>query len=184
MIAAVANQIFESCGIPQAAFLVATAEDYKNGRIDFDHVEATLGFPLFVKPANAGSSVGVSRTSSKEELKSALETAFRYDRKAVLEEEVVGLEAEISVVGNEAPKASLAGTFLTKRSFFDYYAKYLDSELVRQIPMDLPEEESAALRQVAVDAYVATGCRGFARVDVFIRDSDRALLVNEINLPE
>lgn len=176
---AVTNQMLTVHHVDQGKYYILNSD--LGEATPYDAIEDHLGYPVFVKPSNAGSSIGINRARNREELIAALKEAFRYDRKVVIEEEVVGMEVQVSVVGNADPRATLPGACITDRDFFDYYAKYQDKTLQYLIPVPLSPEETAALQETAIRAYKATGCSGFARVDIFIRDGDRRFLVNEIN---
>lgn len=176
------NEILELNNIPQAKYFVVTKNRYYRSE-DKESIISNIfdkcGEEVYVKPASNGSSIGVSKATRKNIIE-ALDEAFKYDTKVLVEEEMKGIELEISVVGNDNPKASLAGSYMTQREIFDYTAKYLDKNLVRNVPHKLTPSEEQMVRQLAIDAYVATGCRGFARVDIFM-DKDSNFFVNEIN---
>jgi D-alanine-D-alanine ligase len=144
-------------------------------------VEANIGYPAFVKPANGGSSVGVSRAESREDMGPALRLAFDYDDKAVVEAAVNGREVEVSVLGNEYPEASVAGEVVPDRTFYDYASKYADDSATRLvIPADLPEDVSQRVRDLALRTYQVMGCEGYARVDFFVT-GDGSVIANEVN---
>jgi len=144
-------------------------------------------YPLFVKPANAGSSVGISKVKQKEGLPEALNVAFAEDNKAVVEEAIVGREIEVAVLGNEDPQASCIGEILSANEFYDYVAKYDNIGSVTSIVTDLPDSLQEQIRQTAVSIYEIMGCRGLARVDFFLKEgpsggyNDGELVFNEIN---
>lgn len=176
------NQILELNNLPQAKYYVLTKHRYlrdedKNSIIS--NIFDKCGDNVYVKPASSGSSIGVSK-ATKENIIDALEEAFKYDNKILIEEEMEGIELEVSVIGNQNPKASLAGSYSTQREIFDYTAKYLDKDLVRNVPHKLSESVQNKVRELALDSYIATGCEGFARVDIFM-DNNNNLYVNEIN---
>jgi D-alanine-D-alanine ligase len=142
---------------------------------------ARLGFPMFVKPANLGSSVGISKAKSIEELSAGIAVAAEFDRKIVVEAAVpAAREIECSVLGNDAPEASLPGEILPSREFYDYEAKYLE-ESKDLIPAPLDEATTAEVRRLAVEAFLAVDCAGFARVDLLLSRDDGRVYVNEIN---
>lgn len=173
----VMKRLLRDAHVPIGKFLVFGRTD----KISFAAVNKTLGMPLFVKPANLGSSVGISKVSKPNEFASALREAFRYDNKIVIEEFIAGREIECSVLGNEKPIASLPGEIIVNRDFYSYDAKYLDAEGARlQIPAKLPAQVTKNLRAMAIRAYQALCCEGMARVDFFVQ-SDGRVLVNEIN---
>lgn len=149
--------------------------------LDLDDVVAELGLPLFVKPANLGSSVGVSKAHDKGELRPALEEAFRYDNKVLIEAFVDGREVELAVLGNEDPIVSVPGEILPQHEFYSYEAKYLDEKgAVLQIPADLSEAEIKTAQDLAVRTFQVLCCEGMARADFFYR-TDGVFMVNEIN---
>lgn len=176
---AIAKTLLAASGIHVAEGLTFSKQDI--AQIDYDDVVEKLGTPLFIKPANQGSSVGVNKVTTKNEFKTAIKEAFAYDHKLIIEEAIVGREIEVSVLGNEEPIASLPGEILPKTSFYSYESKYIDetgAELA--IPADLPEEIIKDLQRVAVSAFKALQCEGLARVDFFLTDDGR-IYVNEIN---
>ena len=144
-------------------------------------------FPLFVKPANAGSSVGITKVKTLSELPKALEVAFAEDAKAVIEEAIVGREIEVAVLGNEDPQASCIGEIEAANEFYDYEAKYDNIGSETSIVDDLPPELENEIRETAVSIYQILGCRGLARVDFFLKAGpsggydDGELVFNEIN---
>ncbi|MBC8570980.1 D-alanine--D-alanine ligase family protein [Zongyangia hominis] len=151
----------------------------------FDEIEAriekNLGYPVFVKPANAGSSVGISKARDKDSLKAALEKAFVHDRKVIVEEAVVGDEVECAVLGNDDPFVSVVGEIVPEADFYDYDAKYKDGTTALYIPARIEPEVAQEIRRTARQAFLALHCAGFARVDFFVRKSDRKVLLNEPN---
>ena len=177
---AVTNTLADAAGIPGAKWSAFTKTEYCNGNVDFAPIVEKLGFPIFVKPANAGSSVGISKAHNMEELKIALDVAFQNDYKAVLEETLVGREIECAVMGNSEPIASCIGEILPTAEFYDYEAKYIDNSTGLAIPADLPEEISEKVRKAAIHAYKTMGCEGCSRVDFFLSE-DGTCYLNEIN---
>ncbi len=177
---AVTNTLADAAGIAGAKWSAFTKTEYYSGNVNLDPIIEKLGFPIFVKPANAGSSVGISKAHNLEELKVALDVAFENDYKAVLEETLVGREIECAVMGNENPVASCIGEILPTAEFYDYEAKYIDNSTGLAIPADLPEEVSEKVRKAAVHAYKTMGCEGCSRVDFFLAD-DGTCYLNEIN---
>ncbi|MEP7199801.1 MAG: D-alanine--D-alanine ligase family protein [Chloroflexota bacterium] len=145
-------------------------------------VEAHLPYPVFVKPANLGSSVGVSKARDRTELATAISVACAYDRKILVEQGVVAREVECSVLGNDQPIVSVVGEVRTKRrDFYDYVAKYTDGEADLIIPADLPTTQADAVRVLALRAYRAIDCAGMARADFFIERESERIFVNELN---
>jgi D-alanine-D-alanine ligase len=142
---------------------------------------AHLGFPVFVKPANLGSSVGISKAHNREELQRAIELAAQYDRKIIVERGIIGRELECAVLGNEAPEASLPCEILPSREFYDYEDKYLLDRAQTKVPADLPPAKTDELRRLAVACYRAVECEGMGRVDFLLEAATDKLYINEIN---
>jgi D-alanine-D-alanine ligase len=140
-----------------------------------------LPFPMFVKPANLGSSVGISKAHDEKELEAAFAFAKQFDRKVIVERAITGRELECSVLGNAAPMASLPCEILPSREFYDYEDKYLLDMARTQVPADLPAERTDELRRLAVECYRAVECEGMARVDFFLEQDTNRLYINEIN---
>ncbi|MFC5699999.1 D-alanine--D-alanine ligase family protein [Cohnella faecalis] len=143
-------------------------------------VEDAIGYPCYVKPASLGSSIGISRCDTREQLLDGVAEAFRFDRKIVVEKDADAREIQVAVLGNDAPLVSLPGEFIQEKAFFDFDAKYVDGKLRMSIPADLPESVSRQIRQNAVLAFEAVNGSGLARVDFFVTKDGRVLL-NEIN---
>ena len=146
-----------------------------------DRVERALRYPMFVKPANLGSSVGVSKAHDRSELQLGLQEAARYDAKVLVEQGVDARELEVAVLGNAAPEASVVGEILPAAEFYDYRAKYLDSGSRAVIPADIPSEVAEEVRRLAVRAFQAIDAAGLARVDFFLERTGGRLYLNEIN---
>jgi D-alanine-D-alanine ligase len=146
-----------------------------------DAIRERLPFPMFVKPANLGSSVGISKAHNAAELEAALALAAQYDRKIIVERGIEGRELECSVLGNESPIASLPCEILPSKEFYDYEDKYLLDKAQTQVPADLPMERTDELRRLAVECYRAVECEGMARVDFLLESATDKLYINEIN---
>jgi D-alanine-D-alanine ligase len=143
--------------------------------------ENPFGYPVFVKPARLGSSVGITKAHDEEELRAAVALAFRHDEKVLVEEFVDGTEVEVGVLGNRQPVASLVGEIdVTNNEWYDYSAKYDEGEMDLIVPARIAAEQAARVQELAVQAFVATECEGMARVDCFVR-ADGEVLVNELN---
>jgi D-alanine-D-alanine ligase len=147
---------------------------------DRARAENPFGYPVFVKPARLGSSVGISKARSPEELRAGLDLAFHHDEKVLIEEFVSGVEVECSVLGNERPIASIPGEIVPGSDWYDYSAKYDEGGMELIVPPRLPEDQVRRVQDVCVQAFVATECEGMARVDCFVRE-DGEVLVNELN---
>ena len=173
----VMKRLLRDAKINIADFEVCFSADEAN----FKRAKEKFGVPFFVKPANLGSSVGVSKVKTERDFATAIKAAFKFDNKVIVEEAIVGREIECSVLGNNEFKASIPGEILPVRDFYSYEAKYIDSEGARlDIPADLSDLEIEAVQEIAVKAYKALCCQGLARVDVFLQE-DGQIIVNEIN---
>jgi len=148
---------------------------------DVSEACARLPFPMFVKPANLGSSVGISKAHDRKELEAAVALAAQYDRKIIVERGIAGRELECSVLGNQAPVASLPCEILPSREFYDYEDKYLLDRAQTQVPADLPPEKTEEVRRLAVECYRAVECEGMARVDFLLEAATGRIYINEIN---
>ena len=176
------KRVFRGAGLPVAPFITFRRDAWEGHPADVEQaVTHSLGFPCFVKPANGGSSVGISKVNHPTELRPALDLAFSLDRKAIVEQGVAARELECSVLGNDDPIASVVGEVAPTREFYDYEAKYHDDSTRLIIPANIPDAVSAKVRALAVQAFQAIDCAGMARVDFFYQPSDGAVLVNEIN---
>ncbi len=173
------KRLLRDAGIPIANFIVAHKSRRKS--YQFTNISRSLGLPLFVKPANLGSSVGISKVRDEREFERAVDSAFDYDNKILFEEAIVGDEIECSVLGNEEPMASLPGRVIPLKEFYSYEAKYIDEEGARlEIPADLDKATTKRVQKIAVEAFTALCCEGMARVDTFLTPKGE-ILVNEIN---
>jgi D-alanine-D-alanine ligase len=150
-------------------------------RLDISAALGRLAFPVFVKPANLGSSVGISKAHNAAELQAAVEMAALYDRKVIVERTIVGRELECAVLGNEEPVASLPCEILPSREFYDYDDKYLLDKAGTRVPADLPAAVTAELQRLAVECYRAVECAGMGRVDFLLEEATGQLYINEIN---
>jgi len=142
---------------------------------------ATLPFPLFVKPANLGSSVGISKVHNARELEAAFALAGQFDHKIIVERGIIGREFECAVLGNQSPMASLPCEILPSRDFYDYEDKYLLDKAQAKLPADLPSEKTEEMRRLAVECYRAVECEGMGRVDFLMENASGKLFLNEIN---
>lgn len=172
----VMKRLLRDAGIPVGKFLAIKA----NERITFQDAEKNLGLPLFVKPANMGSSVGINKVGNEDEFEKALDEAFKFDSKVIIEEFIPGREIECAVLGNDNPVASTPGEIITNQEFYSYDAKYVDEGSVAEIPAKIPDEVTKKIKDLAVKTFKALNCEGMSRVDFFLK-SDGTILVNEIN---
>ncbi len=179
---AVTNAVADAFGIEQAKWCAINQYEYtENGDAMLDDAIEKLGFPIFVKPANAGSSVGISKAHNKDELVKAMEIALKEDKKAVLEEFIDGFEVECAVMGNNRPVAAEVGQIIAAAEFYDFDAKYNNPQSELHIPAEIPEEKRNQVREYAIKAYKALSCEGMARVDFFVTRDDGRVLLNEVN---
>jgi D-alanine-D-alanine ligase len=175
------KELFVRAGLEVAPFFFATKHQWaETPKQIVQSVEQSFPYPVFVKPANGGSSVGVGKVRSREDLGDAMSAAFRIDRKVLVEAAVHGREVECGVLGNDDPEASPIGEVVPGGEFYDYAAKYIDDSARLIAPADLPEETAEELREAAITAFQAIAGEGFARVDFFLPDGE-APIVNEIN---
>ncbi len=173
----VMKRLLRDAGVAIAKFRVVRETDI----LSYAEVTAELGEPFFVKPANLGSSVGVSKVEDEKDYKKAVAEAFRYDRKIVIEERIEGREIECSVLGNYDPIASVPGEVISSHDFYSYEAKYIDEHgAVLKIPAELPKETIKKIQDVAIKTFHILECAGMARVDFFLKKNNE-VIVNEIN---
>jgi len=173
------KRAFAACGLATPRS-VALREDGVT-KADLDRCEELLGYPCFVKPANLGSSVGVSKAVDRPGLEEAVEIALRFDEWILVEEGIAGREIEVAVLGDRPPEASLPGEIVPGADFYTYEDKYLDDSAELRAPTDLDPERTAEVRRLAVAAFEACRCEAMARVDFFLEDPGRGFLVNEVN---
>jgi len=175
----VMKRLLRDAGIPIGRFVTLTA--LTRDKYSYKELSHTLGKVLFVKPANLGSSVGISKVRNEKEYRNAVELALGYDLKVVVEEEIRGREIECAVLGNEEPKASIPGEIIPHTDFYSYEAKYIDDDGAGlEIPAKLPAHIVKKVQEIAIATFKTLECLGMARVDVFLTD-DEKILVNEIN---
>ena len=179
---AVTHSLLSSADIEQAHYLWFYADRFDAAPDTIKNkIQARLDFPVFVKPSNAGSSVGVSKVERLEDLDQAIRKAAREDKKVVVEEGITGQEVEVAVLGNRDCDASIVGEIGASAQFYDYDDKYINGTSQLYIPARIPQEVSEKIRQTAVRAYRLLGCSGLARVDFFVTAGDNRVILNEIN---
>ncbi|MES3713803.1 D-alanine--D-alanine ligase [Staphylococcus ureilyticus] len=177
----VMKQLFAHRGLPQlpyVSFLRSEYQKYENNILKLVHDK--LEYPVFVKPANLGSSVGISKCNDEEELKQGIEEAFQFDRKLVIEQGINAREIEVAVLGNDYPETTWPGEVVKDVAFYDYKAKYKDGKIKLDIPADLNDDVKMTLRNMAVEAFKATDCSGLLRADFFVTE-DNQIFINETN---
>jgi D-alanine-D-alanine ligase len=177
----VMKNIFAQAGLAQVNYVAFIRSEWEKAKTDaYQTVENELGYPCFVKPANLGSSVGISKCTNRAELEAAFAEAFQFDRKVIIEEGVIAREVEVAVLGNDEPRCSVAGEIVPKKDFYDYKAKYEDESTVLIIPADIKKEEYAQIQETAIKAFKALDCSGLVRADFFLTKDGKAL-INEVN---
>ncbi len=179
------KMVFAQAGLPQVNYMaVNRAQVWSNPCIYpqlCDDIEATLGYPCFIKPANLGSSVGIAKARTRTQLEAALDSAASYDRRLIVEAGVVAREVECAVLGNDQPQASVVGEITYQSDFYDYETKYTEGKADLLIPALLPESISAKIREMAVQAFTAIDGAGLARVDFLYVEATGNIFINEIN---
>jgi D-alanine-D-alanine ligase len=179
---AMAKVVFAQAGLPQVPYLVVRERAW---RADPDRVAAEVAgrftFPVFVKPSRLGSSIGISKAKTLDDLAPAMEAALAHDAKVLVEQAVSARELECGVIGNDAPEASLVGEVVPGNEFYDFEAKYLDESLQLLIPAPVADRVAGQVRDLAVRAFQALGCEGLARVDFFYEEASNGVLLNEVN---
>jgi len=180
---AIAKVLFQQAGLQVAPYQVLTRRDWETDKqgVLVGLERALNGYPLFVKPANLGSSVGISKARNREDLAAALAEAARFDRRLVVEAGVSGREIEVSVLGNDNPTASVPGQIIPGNEFYDYNDKYFDNRSSARIPADIPPDLAEEFRRQAVIAFRAIDGAGMARVDFFLEHETDRILINEVN---
>ena len=189
-----AKIVFDKAEIPQANYAYVKAEEGKYTYVhqNFDEeilnleqisqkIEEKLGFPVFVKPSNSGSSVGINKAENIEELKKAIEYASKYDTKILIEEEIIGREVECAVLGNTEVKATCVGEILPAEDFYTFDAKYNNAQSRVIIPAEIAAEKQEEIKKLAIKAFKAVDGKGLSRVDFFIRKDNNKVYINEIN---
>ncbi|MBH8561407.1 D-alanine--D-alanine ligase [Nostoc sp. CENA67] len=176
---------FEQAGLPQVKYKALTRAQIWSNPCVFpklcDEIEETLGYPCFVKPANLGSSVGIAKVRSRQELEAALDNAAGYDRRIIVEAGVVAREVECAVLGNEPAQASVVGEITFDSDFYDYETKYTEGKADLVIPAAIPDAVSRQIQDMALQAFAAVDAAGLARVDFFYVEATGEILINEIN---
>jgi len=174
--------VVDNAGVTQAAWKLVRSDEAEE-RMDrvLDALEAQFAYPMFVKPAGTGSSVGVSKAAGREALREALLTAGAYDKKILVEEFIHGREVEVAVMGNDSPVASICGEIDSGADFYDYDSKYVTDTSTAYIPARIPEDVAEQVREAAVKVYSVIGCQGLSRVDFFVTYEGNRVVFNEIN---
>ena len=175
------KNIFAHAGLEQVNYVWFLRSTW---RVDpeavYKKVEAEIGYPCFVKPANLGSSVGINKCDNREELVKGITEAFKYDRKIIVEEGVQAREIEIALLGNDEPECSICGEIVPKKEFYDYEAKYIEGDTELIIPAEITSSEYEEIKKMAIRAFKALDCSGLVRADFFLKE-DGTILINEVN---
>lgn len=178
----VMKRLFRQAGLLTPMCLCVRRNQWRNDELCvLGQIEQMLDYPMFTKPANSGSSIGIRKVHGPKELPECLAEAFGYDRKVLVEEGIAGRELECSVLGNHSPRASVVGEIIPGGEFYDYEQKYLKDSTRFMVPAELPTEVSEEVRRVAIAAFRACECEGLARVDFFYEERTGRVLVNELN---
>jgi D-alanine-D-alanine ligase len=176
------KSILHERGLPVVPYLIITEREWQeNSRNVLGRIQENIRLPFFVKPSNLGSSVGISKVKTMKATAAALETAFRYDGKILVEKGIQGREIECSVIGNDVPEASLPGEVIPFREFYDYEDKYIEGKTTFVIPVRLSRQTIERIRRLAAAAFKALDVSGLARVDFFLEDGSNRLYINELN---
>ena len=172
---------FSAAGLSSARAITVRGADWERRRAEILDQACRLGFPSFTKPANLGSSVGISRCIDADAVAAGIDLALQFDTKALVEEGIRGREIECAVLGNDDPEASVCGEIIPGREFYDYEAKYVEPSSKTIVPADLPEDVSTLIRSYSIAAFRAVEAAGLARVDFFYDQAGRGVVINEIN---
>jgi D-alanine-D-alanine ligase len=176
---------FAQAGLAQVKYMAVTRDQVYSNPCIFpklcDEIESQLGYPCFIKPANLGSSVGISKAKNRQELEKALDEAASFDRRIIVEAGVKAREVECAVLGNDQPQASVIGEITFNSDFYDYETKYTDGKADLIIPADLPPEIASQIQEMAIKAFLAVDGAGLGRLDFFYVEETGAILINEIN---
>lgn len=179
---AVSKTLFKMKNLPVVQHLILFESDWKNQRKTvLSNIKKEFRLPFYVKPSNLGSSVGITKVKDFAQSEAALEKAFEYDRKILVEEGIVGREFECSVLGNDNPCVSLPGELISSREFYDYKDKYIEGKTSFIIPADLPPPDIKEIQRISLEAFKVIDCSGMARVDFFMEEKTGRIILNEIN---
>ena len=179
---AMAKTLFSLKNLPVPKHLILLESDWtKDPQTHLSRIKDYFQIPFFVKPANLGSSIGITKVKDRAHCSQAITEAFRYDRKILIEEGIQGRELECSVLGNDDPRPSLPGELIPFREFYDYRDKYQDGKTSFVIPAELPQPISEEIQRISIEAFKAIDCSGMARVDFFCEEKTNRVLLNEIN---
>ncbi|KHD37200.1 D-alanine--D-alanine ligase [Clostridium acetobutylicum] len=174
--------VLEHFNVKQADYVVVHAHEYKTSKEEIiKEIENKLGYAVFIKPSNSGSSVGITKAHNRKELEAGLEEAMKYDRKILVEEALNAREIEVAVLGNEEPKAAIPGEIVPAKEFYDYEAKYENAASKLLIPANLSNEDLEKIKNIAIEVYKALDCSGMSRVDFLVDKNTTEMYLNEVN---
>lgn len=178
----ICKKVFSQIGLPQVNYTYTSKWAFNiDSEKELNDIESKLDYPIFVKPANMGSSVGISKATNREELLKGIKEALKYDTRIVLEQGIDAREIEVAVLGNDEVKASIAGEIKPGKDFYDYEDKYINGVSVCEIPANISEENMENIRKMAVEAFKGIDGKGLSRVDFFIDKNSGEIFINEIN---
>ena len=178
----ICKRIYSDIGLPQVNYCETSRWSFNNNEdLELDKIENDLEYPIFVKPANLGSSVGISKATNRKELLEGIKEALKYDSRIVLEQGIEAREIEVAVLGNEDVKASIAGEIKPAKDFYDYEDKYINGASTYDIPAKISESQMDDIRKMAIKAFKALDGKGLSRVDFFIDKNSGEIFINEIN---
>ena len=178
----ICKKVFSQIGLPQVDYTYTNKWEFNiNKDQELDKIEEKLNYPIFVKPANLGSSVGISKAINREELLVGIEEALKYDSRIVLEKGINAREIEVAVIGNGEVKASIAGEIKPAKDFYDYEDKYINGTSTYDIPANIKAEDMEDIRRMAIEAFKGIDGKGLSRVDFFIDKDSGEIFINEIN---
>ena len=178
----ICKKVFSQIGLPQVDYTYTTKWEFnKNKEEELNKIEDKLNYPIFVKPANLGSSVGISKATNREELLDGIKEALKYDSRIVLEQGIDAREIEVAVLGNEDVKASIAGEIKPAKDFYDYEDKYINGASTYDIPANIKNQDMENIRKMAIEAFKGIDGKGLSRVDFFIDKNSGEIFINEIN---
>jgi D-alanine-D-alanine ligase len=178
----ICKKVFSQIGLPQVDYTYTNKWSFnKNTEAELNSIEEKLNYPIFVKPANLGSSVGISKANNRQELLSGIDEALKFDSRIVLEQGINAREIEVAVLGNDEVEASIAGEIKPGKDFYDYEDKYINGASTYDIPADINDKDMEKIRQMAIEAFKGIDGKGLSRVDFFIDKNSGEIFINEIN---
>ncbi len=179
---AIAKEIYARKGLPIVEFIVFTQKKWDENRNEIiETVKDKIGYACFTKPSSLGSSLGITKVHSEDQLETAVSAAAEFDRKIIVEKAIECREIECSILGNDSPIASIPGEIIPSNEFYDYHAKYIDDKSQLIVPAQLSDDQVAEFQRIAIEAFIAIDCSGMARADFFLEKQTGKIYVNELN---